>query len=234
MGDLFFNKLAGAIIGIGLLIMGLMELSNRLFEVHPPETLAYAVELDAVAPVVQEEEEDGPVDFGVLLANADVSSGERVARRCASCHTFEEGGGNGTGPYMWDVMGRDVAGVDGYGYSSAMVSYAEGGRVWGFQNMYDYLENPRSYVEGTAMSFAGLRNQEDRINIIAYMRTLSGDPIDLPAPLAAAVEAVEEAPAALDDAAAAIDGAVEASEEILEEAPADAEPPAEGGEGEDG
>lgn len=197
MGDLFFNKLAGAIIAIGLVIMGLMELSNRLFDVETPESLAIPVDLAAAAPVVEEEEEEGPVDFGVLLANANVSAGERVARRCASCHTFEEGGGNGTGPYMWDVMGRAVAAVDGFGYSSAMVDYAEGGRVWGFQNMYDYLENPRRYVEGTAMSFAGLRNQEDRINILAYMRTLSNDPIGLPAPLDSA-----DAGAAADEAAA--------------------------------
>jgi hypothetical protein len=104
MGDLFFNKLAGAIIGIGLIIMGLMELSNRLFEVHPPETLAVAVDLDVAAPVAEEEEPEGPVDFGVLLANADVSSGARVARRCASCHSFEEGGANATGPLH---VGRD-------------------------------------------------------------------------------------------------------------------------------
>lgn len=191
MGDLFFNKLAGAIIGIGLIIMGLMELSNRLFEVDPPETLAVAVNLEIAAPAAEEEPE-GPVDFGVLLANADVSAGARVARRCASCHSFEEGGANATGPYMWDVMGRAVAAVDGYSYSAAMNDYAAGGAEWLYQNMYDYLENPRRYIEGTAMSFAGLRDQDDRINILAYMRTLSNDPIDLPAPLVAADEAVVE------------------------------------------
>ena len=233
MGDLFLNKLAGAVIGIALVIMGLMELSNRLFDVQPPETLAIAVDLAVAAPVAEEEEESGPVDFGVLLANADISSGARVARRCASCHTFEEGGGNGTGPYMWDVMGREVASVDGYGYSGAMVDYAEGGRVWGFQNMYDYLENPRRYVEGTAMSFAGLRNQDDRINIIAYMRTLSNSPIDLPAPLAAAVEAVVEEASAVLENVSTVGGDIEAAaEDILEDAPSDAEAPTEeGGEG---
>jgi len=201
MGDLFFNKVAGAIIAIGLIIMGLMELSNHLVHSETPETLAYSVDLSSTVTVAatEEEEETGPVDFGLLLASADVSAGERVARRCASCHTFDDSRENRTGPYMWDVMGRTVAAVDGFGYSGAMEDYADGGAVaWGFQNMYDYLESPRNYVPGTAMSFAGLRDQDDRINILAYMRTLSDSPIDLPAPLAAA-GASEEAQDVVDE-----------------------------------
>lgn len=239
MGDLFFNKLAGAIIGVGLLVMGLMELSHRLFENETPDVLALPVDLSAVvvAAAPEEEEDTGPVDFGVLLANADISAGERVARRCATCHNFGQGEGNITGPYMWDVMGREVGSIADYGYSSAMIDYAAGGVVWGFQNMYDYLENPRDYVPGTAMSFAGLRNQDDRINIIAYMRSLSESPIDLPAPLAAAIEAapagIEEAAAVAEDAGDAVDAAVDAAEEvagdIVEDAPEPIEPPVEGG-----
>jgi cytochrome c len=218
MGDLFFNKVAGAIIGIGLIIMGLMELSNHLVHSETPESLAYTVDLSATVAVAaaEEEEEAGPVDFGLLLASADISAGERVARRCASCHTFDDSRDNRTGPYMWDVMGRAVAAVDGYGYSGAMEEYSEGGAIaWGFQNMYDYLERPAAYVPGTAMSFAGLRDQADRINIIAYMRTLSDNPIDLPAPLAAAAEVVEEAAAEITEA---VDAAETAVEEVVEDA----------------
>jgi cytochrome c len=99
--------------------------------------------------------------------------------------------------------------------------------------MYDYLENPRSYVEGTAMSFAGLRNQDDRINILAYMRTLSNDPIDLPAPLAEQAEA----PAAetQSEPADLVDQVVDAVEDIVEDVTGEdpaPEPPTEGGEGE--
>jgi len=188
MGDLFFNKVAGAVLAIFLLILGLSTLADSLFHKEGPERPAYPVDMAVLesAAGAEEEEEQGPPDFGVLLAGADVGAGERVARRCASCHTFEEGGRDGTGPHLWDVMGRAVAEVSGFNYSQAMEEYAEGGTEWGFQNMYDYLENPRGYVPGTAMSFAGLRDQQDRANIIAYMRTLSNDPLAIPEPAEAA------------------------------------------------
>jgi cytochrome c len=223
MGSLFFNKVAGALLAIFLVVLGLSTLAEGLFHTEGPET-----------PV---EEETGPPDFGVLLAGADLSAGERVARRCASCHTFEEGGADGTGPHMWGVIGRDVAAVDGFNYSSAMREYAEGGTEWMYQNMYDYLASPRNYVPGTAMSFAGLRDQADRINIIAYMRSLSNDPEPLPAPLesgepAGAGEAMDEASEAteaMDETMGepAPEGDAEASEAMGDTAPdaeADAEP----------
>lgn len=187
MGDLFFNKVAGAILGVGLLIMGLLELSHIVMHAETPDEPAYPIDLAALEGAsAAEEEEPAAVDFGLLLASADLSAGERVTRRCASCHSFDQGGANGTGPALWDVMGRNVAAVDGFGYSGAMTDYAEGGQVWGYQNMYDYLANPRRYLPGTAMSFAGLRDQAERINIIAYMRSQSDDPIALPAPLESA------------------------------------------------
>lgn len=187
MGDLFFNKVAGVILAVALFMMALGELSNIVFGGSKTAELAYPIDLAALqsaAPV--EEIESGPVDFGLLLASADLSAGERVARRCAACHTFNDGGANGTGPNLWGVMGRGVAEVAGFNYSGAMNAYGSGGTRWLFENMYEYLENPRGYVPGTSMSFAGLRNQEERINIIAYMRSQDDDPLALPDPLAAA------------------------------------------------
>ena len=189
MGDLFWNKVAGAVLAVGLLILGLQTLGNELIETKSAEldTMAYPVNLEAInvaSAQPEEEEPSGPPDFGALLASADISAGERVARRCTSCHNFEEGGRNGTGPALYGVMGRDVAAVEGFRYSTAMNDYAEGGTEWMYQNMYDYLENPGGYIQGTAMSFAGLRDQEDRINVIAYMRSQDDNPPPLPEPRA--------------------------------------------------
>ncbi|MEQ8405857.1 MAG: cytochrome c family protein [Oceanicaulis sp.] len=220
MGDLFFNKVAGAVLAIFLLILGLSTLADGLFHTEEPERPAYPVDMAVLesAAGAEEEEEQGPPDFGVLLAGADVGAGERVARRCASCHTFEEGGADGTGPHLWDVMGRDVAEVSGFNYSQAMNEYAEGGTEWGFQNMYDYLENPRGYVPGTAMSFAGLRQQEDRVNLIAYMRTLSNDPIAIPEPRESEAPADAEGEVAAGESAeAAGDAAPEGEEAAFED-----------------
>lgn len=195
MGDLFFNKVMGAILAVALFIMALGELSNIVFGRSGTGELAYPIDLSALQTAAPAAEEvSGPVDFGLLLANADLSAGERVARRCVACHTFTEGGANGTGPNLWEVMGRAVAGVAGFNYSGAMSAYGSDGTQWLFENMYEYLENPRGYVTGTSMSFAGLRSQDDRINVIAYMRNQDNAPLALPAALA-------EAPATEDDAA---------------------------------
>ncbi len=200
MGDLFWNKVFGVIIAGGLVVMGLMELSHYLVHAKAPERMAYYVDMSAIGTTTVVEEEEPELDFSVLLASADAGAGERVSRRCASCHSFEEGGANMTGPAMWGVVGREVAGVDGYGYSGAMEEYAESNPVWGYENLNAYLESPSGYISGTAMSFAGLRDPEDRANIIAYMRTLSANPMPLPE-----VTAAEEAPA-------------EAAEEVAEDA----------------
>jgi len=184
MGDLFWNKVAGAVLAILLVVMGLREIGAIAFDVEGPETLGFPVDPALLeGPATAEEEESGPVDFGALLATASVEAGERVARRCVACHTFDQGGANGTGPNMWGVLGRAVASVPGFNYSSAMRDYGADGTQWLYQNMYDYLESPRRYVPGTSMAFAGLRSQEDRINLLAYMRSMSSNPPALPEPL---------------------------------------------------
>lgn len=184
MGDLFWNKVAGAVLAILLVVMGLREIGAIAFDVSGPETLGFPVDPALLeGPAGAAEEVSGPVDFGTLLATASVDAGERVARRCAACHTFDQGGANGTGPNMWGVLGRAVASVSGFNYSSAMREYGADGTQWLYQNMYDYLEAPRRYVPGTSMAFAGLRSQEDRINLLAYMHSMGSSQLPFPEPL---------------------------------------------------
>lgn len=184
MGDLFWNKVAGAVLAILLVVMGLREIGAIVFDAEGPETLGFPVDPALLeGPAGAAEEVSGPVDFGALLATASVDAGERVARRCVACHTFEQGGANGTGPNMWGVLGRAVASVSGFNYSSAMRDYGADGTQWLYQNMYEYLEAPRRYVPGTSMAFAGLRSQEDRINLLAYMHAMGSSDLAFPEPL---------------------------------------------------
>ena len=94
------------------------------------------------------------LDLPTLLASADAAKGERVARKCKSCHSFEQGGRNGIGPNLWDVIGRDRAQIDGFNYSNAMRAF---GGAWDFQTLSDYLENPKSVIKGTNMAFVGIK-----------------------------------------------------------------------------
>lgn len=230
MGDLFFNKLAGVLIGGVLLVILIMELGHMLVPSHgahelTPDNTAYPVDWAALegegASGAADAVVEGPTDYGVVLAAADVAAGERGIRACVSCHTFEEGGATGTGPNLWNIVGRQVAGEAGFNYSGGLV---ELGGEWTYEALDGFLENPRGYVSGTNMSYRGVRNEEARMALIAYLRTLSNSPADLPAPLAAA----EEAPAE-EMAENAVEGMTDAVEQAVEEATdeAPAEVPAE-------
>ncbi len=107
------------------------------------------------------------VDLATVLANGDAGKGERVWSKCRACHKLEEGA-NGTGPHLYGVVGRTVGAVDGFGYSGALSEAAD---VWTPENLYAFLESPRSYAPGTTMAFAGLNKSEDRANLIAYLDT---------------------------------------------------------------
>ena len=114
------------------------------------------------------EEEVVEVAFADILAAADVEKGAKVFGKCKACHKLEQGA-NSTGPYLYGVVGREVDAAEGYGYSGKLKEAAD---VWTPENLNHFLENPKGFAPGTAMSFAGLRKIEDRANVIAYLDSL--------------------------------------------------------------
>lgn len=126
--------------------------------------------------VIEVEEDDSGADaeveiaFADVMATADAGQGERVFGKCRACHKLDDGA-NGTGPYLYGIVGRAVGAADGFGYSGSLVAVAD---VWSPENLNAFLENPRGYAPGTTMSFSGLRDVEDRANLIAYLSTIGG------------------------------------------------------------
>lgn len=106
------------------------------------------------------------------MANSPVSDSAfpPTVAQCKTCHTFEQGGRHGVGPNLWNVHGQPAAAQPGYTYSPALL---ESGIVWDNAALDAYLENPRALVPGGKMSFAGLRDPEDRGEVIAYLATLT-------------------------------------------------------------
>ena len=182
---LFGNKVAAALLAAALLIFGLPQLTAAILgggehggghaeELH----LAYCcVELETAAADGDAEEE--VYDLGALLANASVAGGERRSALCQSCHTFEEGGANGTGPNLWDIIGRQVGSVGGFGYTSVL--QGDGG-AWTYERLDAYLRNSQEYMPGTAMVQRFPRDSQ-RADILAYLGSLSSNPAPFPAPL---------------------------------------------------
>ncbi len=179
------NKILGALFGAVLVVLGINEVAKILYHVETPAQKGYVVE--GVDEPANENggNTDVPVvetlpDFGTVLASADLALGERVAAKCAQCHTWTEGGANKIGPNLFNVVGAPHAHLGaGFAYSAAMLAMPGS---WDYEGLYRFLENPKKYMPGTKMAFAGLRKSEERIALIAYMRTWSTSPFPLPAP----------------------------------------------------
>lgn len=110
---------------------------------------------------------------GLVMADGhtagDAAKGEKVFRKCKACHAVGDGAANKAGPVLNGIVGRAIASVDGFAYSKTLTAMGEDGRTWTPQELAGFLEKPKTYAKGTKMSFAGLRKEDDRTNIIAYL-----------------------------------------------------------------
>lgn len=110
----------------------------------------------------------------------DPVAGEKIYRQCKSCHQVGAGAVNKIGPHLNGLFGRAAGGLDDFRYSKSFQRAGAGGLEWHVDTLDGFLENPRKYTSGTRMSFRGLKKPEDRANVIAYLRTFSDDPSDIP------------------------------------------------------
>jgi cytochrome c len=194
MSDLRMNSIFGAVLASVLGVMGVGVAADMIVHPNYPEKAGYLPEVATESgggPATP----TGPPDFGRLFADPAqlaelIARGERVHAQCVACHTFEAGAAEGIGPNLHDAFGRVPGAHAGYSFSEAMAGH---GGVWDYLALNDFLRSPSGAVRGTKMAFAGLRNDQDRVAIIAYLRSISPNNVPLPAPLPEAVPA--EAPA---------------------------------------
>jgi cytochrome c len=102
----------------------------------------------------------------------DAAAGQRVFAQCRACHTPDQGGRNGVGPNLWGIYGSKAGQREGFRYSANMQELAQGGLTWSSENLDKYLTNPKDLVPRGSMAFAGVRNAEQRANLIAYLQSL--------------------------------------------------------------
>ncbi|MEM7070575.1 MAG: cytochrome c family protein [Pseudomonadota bacterium] len=175
-----FNKIAAAILAAILFALGIGfvaplfvqpdELDQQAYVIMSPETQTQSAGSGtASAPVVE--------DIKPLIASANIERGQKLSKKCASCHSFNEGGPSGIGPNIYAIVGAAQARDSGFNYSDILKT---SGNIWDYDELSKFLANPKKNYPGTKMNFIGFKKIKDRADLIAWLRTLSSDPFPLP------------------------------------------------------
>lgn len=172
------NKVLGAILGACLCLQVLHLSAGAIFAPTFPAKPGYEIAAKKAEPTTAQPPKKAPEEpIENLLAAANADHGKDISKVCMACHTLQKGEPNKIGPNLYGVVGRPRASEPGYDYSAAMK--AKGGS-WTFDELNKFLSGPRNYIPGTKMTFAGLDNEHQRADLIAYLRTLSDNPQPLP------------------------------------------------------
>ena len=168
MSGIELNKIAAALLLAALIAMIVGVIANALYKPKlQVSTRGYAIEVVESKEGGAENQPEKEIDIAALMASANADAGEKVVKKCLSCHSFDQGGAHKVGPNLWKVLGAKKASKPEFPYSKAMAA-TEG--IWDNESLFAFLHRPGKYVPGTKMSFVGLSNPQDIANVIAYLR----------------------------------------------------------------
>jgi len=172
------NKILVSIVFAVILVIGINKITDVIYHNPAPQTSAYQVNVTTVASnetqTSSESYQTG--DIMALFASTSAADGAKVFKKCTACHSIVQGGGNKIGPALWGVLGRQAGSISDYKYSKAMAAH---GKSWSFEEMNGFLTKPKSWIKGTKMSFAGLKNAKERAAVILYMNENTNSPLPL-------------------------------------------------------
>jgi cytochrome c len=181
MNSFEINKILGAVLGTCLVLLAVHIASGALFTPPVAAKPGYEIAVKEEQPAKAGGEAAAPASQPIenLLASASTEHGAQVAKQCQVCHNLQEGQGPKIGPDLYGVVGRQVASKTNFHYTDAL---KKKGGTWTFDALNTWLTDPRTDVPGTAMTFAGIKNEKQRADVIAYLNTLSKNPEPLPKP----------------------------------------------------
>ena len=176
MDSFEINKIIAAVLMVVILVIGIDKVSDIIFHVEKPKTPGYAVDIEQASTTSTETTEE-KINITAFMTMGDVATGEKVFKKCKSCHSIKQGGGNKIGPALWNVMFRKVGSIADYKYSKALTSY---GKEWSWEEMNGFLIKPSKWIPNNKMGFAGIKSEKDRASIILYLNQNSDNPKPLP------------------------------------------------------
>ncbi len=177
MDSFEINKIIAAVLITVLLVFGISKISDIIFNVKKPSTDGYKVEVKVGNTTATQTSSNNQIDISEFMALGSADHGKKVFKKCAACHSINQGGGNKIGPKLWNVMFRPVGSISDYKYSKSLSSY---GKEWTWEEMNGFLLKPSKWIKGNKMGFAGLKKEEDRASVILYLNENSENPKPLP------------------------------------------------------
>ena len=180
MSGLEVNKIIAVIIMAILIVTMISVIGDLIVNVNgEKKQAAYKIDLPEVETDLSKTAKKGEFvePISGLLMNASLEKGEKIFKKCGTCHNYQKGSKSKIGPNLWDLINRPIASIKGFAYSKALVD--KKGK-WTFEELNKFLYKPKEYIKGTKMTFAGLKNVEDRANLIFWLRQHSDNPVPLP------------------------------------------------------
>ena len=173
-----FNNVAMGVLSAALVAFGGKTFVSEWSHRHPPEKVGYILPLSkAGAGPAPAAAAFSFAKIAEMLPTAKAEAGEDGFKKCAACHTNTKGGENKVGPNLWNIVGRPVGQSAGFAYSDAVKGK---GGAWTWESLATYLHDPRGAIPGNKMAFAGLGDDADLADMLAYLRKLGDTPAELP------------------------------------------------------